>query len=229
MKAIILAAGMGTRLRPLTFDTPKALVKVNGEPIIERQIKYLREAGVKEIIIVTGYLGERFSYLEAKYQVKLIHNPYYEIYNNGYTMYLVRDYLSDAYVLEGDVFLTKNFIKPDIQETAYFTGIKTNFTNEWVLKFDDDLNVVEIKIASGTDYIMSGVSYWTKTEGTKVKQKLEELVEQSGYENVFWDDLIKNHLEEFKIKVIKIDDNDWFEIDSLKDLTLVENYLKVQT
>ena len=81
MRAILLAAGMGTRLRPLTLDTPKSLVKVNGKPMLERQIEFLHEKGIKEIIVVTGYLKDKFNYLEDKYGVKLVHNDKFDIYN----------------------------------------------------------------------------------------------------------------------------------------------------
>ncbi|MDY4421953.1 NTP transferase domain-containing protein, partial [Clostridium perfringens] len=91
MRAILLAAGMGTRLRPLTLDTPKSLIEVNGRPLLERQIEFLRERGVEEIIVVTGYLAEKFDYLKDKYGVKLVNNDKYDIYNNIYTMYLVRE------------------------------------------------------------------------------------------------------------------------------------------
>ncbi|MDY4251700.1 sugar phosphate nucleotidyltransferase, partial [Clostridium sp.] len=86
MRAIILAAGMGTRLRPLTNDTPKGLVKVKGISMIEREIENLREIGIDEIIVVTGYLKDKFNYLKDKYGVKLIHNDKYDVYNNLYTM-----------------------------------------------------------------------------------------------------------------------------------------------
>ena len=82
MRAIILAAGMGTRLRPLTLKTPKPLIPVQGEPMAERQIKFLHEKGIKDIIIVTGYLNESFHYLQEKYGVKLVHNDKYNEYNN---------------------------------------------------------------------------------------------------------------------------------------------------
>ena len=62
MRAILLAAGMGTRLRPLTLDTPKSLIEVNGRPLLERQIEFLRERGVEEIIVVTGYLAKKDDY-----------------------------------------------------------------------------------------------------------------------------------------------------------------------
>ena len=106
MRVIILAAGMGTRLRPLTDDKPKSLVEVNGEPMIERQLRFLKEKGIEDIIIVTGYMAEKFEYLKEKYGVKLIHNDKYDVYNNVYTMYLVREYLEDAYVSEADVYLS---------------------------------------------------------------------------------------------------------------------------
>ncbi|HEM5128047.1 TPA: NTP transferase domain-containing protein, partial [Streptococcus suis] len=63
MRAIILAAGMGTRLRPLTLTTPKSLIKIGGETLIERQIKFLREVCIDEIVVVTGYLAEKFQFL----------------------------------------------------------------------------------------------------------------------------------------------------------------------
>ena len=138
IKAIILAAGMGTRLRPLTNDTPKALVKVNGQPIIERQIEYLKEIKIDDIIIVTGYLHEKFNYLIDKYGVKIIFNDKYDTYNNGYTMYLVREYLQDSLVLEGDVYLVNNFLLSNLNKSTYFGGVKEDFTNEWILKFNED-------------------------------------------------------------------------------------------
>ena len=76
MRAILLAAGMGTRLRPLTLKTPKPLIKVNGESMIEKQIKSLKEIGIDEIIVVTGYLKEKFEFLKEKYGVKIIYHVF---------------------------------------------------------------------------------------------------------------------------------------------------------
>ena len=120
MRAILLAAGMGTRLRPLTIDTPKSLISVNGKPMLETQIQFLKEKGIDDIIVVTGYLSEKFEYIKEKYGVKLIHNDKYDIYNNIYTMYLVREYLDDSYVIDADVYLHKNFIDSEIDKSTYF-------------------------------------------------------------------------------------------------------------
>ena len=123
MNAIILAAGMGTRLSPLTDNNPKALVKVNDEAMIERQINYLKQIGINEIIVVTGYLHEKFNYLANKYDIKLRVNDKYDLYNNSYTMYIVRDYLENTYVLEGDVYLIHNFLKDHLEMSTYFTMV----------------------------------------------------------------------------------------------------------
>lgn len=226
MNAIILAAGMGTRLRPLTDNTPKALVKVNGQAMIERQITYLKEIGIDDIIVVTGYLNREFNYLSHKYGVKLIFNDKYDVYNNGYTMYLVREYLKDSYVIEGDVYLTNNFLKDDLDSSVYFSGMKEEFDSEWILTFNDKDEVSDISIGSGSDYIMSGVSYWVAEDSRKIKEKLEEAVESVGFENLFWDDIVKDNLEEFNIRISKIGPTDWFEIDSLDDLQKAEEFLK---
>ncbi|MEH7225020.1 sugar phosphate nucleotidyltransferase [Bacillus sp. JJ1566] len=228
MRAIILAAGMGTRLRPLTTHTPKSLVEVGGEPMAERQIRFLHEKGIKDIVVVTGYLHEKFNYLEEKYGVKLIHNDKYDIYNNVYTMYLVREYLEDAIITEADVYMNRNFFRTDLENSTYFTGVKTDFEDEWILQFDTNKKVTEIIIGSGTDYIMSGVSYWSKKDGQFITEKLEEVINNGQFKDLYWDDIVKQNLENLNVYVSPIESDDWFEIDSVDDYQKVNTYIKGQ-
>lgn len=226
MRAIILAAGMGTRLRPLTNDTPKSLVKVAGEPMAERQIKFLKEKGIDDIIVVTGYMHEKFEYLKQKYNVKLIYNDKYNVYNNVYTMYLVRDYLQDSYVTEADVYMVTNYFKGNLNTSTYFSGIKDDFASEWKLHFHDDGRVYEIEVGPGTDYIMSGVSYWTKEDGLYIKKKLEEIIDSGDFKNVYWDDVVGKYMKALNVYIEKIGSDEWFEIDSLEDLKKAEEHIK---
>lgn len=226
MKAIILAAGMGTRLRPLTNETPKSLVKVLGQPMLERQIEFLKEKGIEDIIVVTGYLKEKFDYLNEKYGVKLIHNDKYDTYNNLYTMYLVKDYLGDSYVTEADVFMRRNYFEKELKSSTYFTGIKKNFSNEWMLRFDENNRVYNIEIGDGTDYILSGVSYWNERDGIFIRNKIEEAVKKGDFRNLYWDDIVRVNLGNIEVYVKKINSEDWFEIDSLEDLQNTETYLE---
>ena len=103
--AIIMAAGLGTRMRPLTNEIPKPLVKVNGKRMIETIIQGLRKNGITDISIVTGYLADKFEFLTNKYSgLKLINNPYYQQYNNLSSLYVARNELNqDWSAMSGSV------------------------------------------------------------------------------------------------------------------------------
>lgn len=225
MRAILLAAGMGTRLRPLTLTTPKSLVEINGQPMLERQISFLKDIGVNEIIVVVGYLREKFEYLKDKYGVKLIYNEKFDVYNNIYTMYLVREYLGDSYVIDSDVYLYKNFLDKDISKSTYFSGYKYGFKNEWILEFDDNYNVKDIVIGDGEGYILSGISYWNKKDASIIVNELEKVIESDKFFDLYWDYIVKDNLSKLDIQIKIIDSDDSFEIDSLSELNSLNKFL----
>ena len=137
MRAIILAAGMGTRLRPITNKKPKSLVEVAGEAMTERQVRFLKDKGINDIIVVVGYQKDAFDYLVDKYGVELVFNEKYDTYNNIYSMYKVRDLLPGSYVLEGDIYMNNNIIDTSVTRSTYFSCYKEGFINEWKLVVDD--------------------------------------------------------------------------------------------
>ena len=187
MNAIILAAGMGTRLRPLTNEIPKCLVKVNGTPMIERQIRYLHEAGVTDITLISGYKAEKLDYLKEKYNLSIVFNEKYDICNNIYSMYKVLDKFNDTWVIEGDVFMNKNCFDSTIDKSAYFCVYKENYKSEWGLISDDEGKLKEITIGNGSGYIMSGISYWTKTEAAYIVKQIKKLIHTpSGPATTTW-------------------------------------------
>lgn len=228
MRAILLAAGMGTRLRPITLEVPKSLVEVNNKPLLERQVEMLKEIGINEIIVLTGYLSEKFEYLKDKYGVKLIHNDKFDIYNNIYTMYLVKDYLKDSYVIDADIYINRNFLTRDLKNSTYFTANKIGFENEWKLHFDQNNKVEDITVESGNGYILSGVSYWNEKDGEFISNKLAKKIGQGDFKDLYWDDIVKENLKNLDIKVLKIKNDDVFEIDNLEDLEKVNKLIKSQ-
>ena len=226
MRAILLAAGMGTRLRPLTLETPKSLIEVNGKPLLERQVEFLKEKGINEIIVVTGYLNEKFEYLKEKYGVKLVFNDKYAIYNNIYSMYLVREYLADSYVIDADVYINRNFIVTDINKSTYFSAYKRNVKNEWKLCFDENKKVNDIEIINGDGFILCGVSYWSKNDGILIKNRIEEVIKMDDFTNLYWDDIVKNNLKDLDVRIKEINDDDIYEIDNIEELNMVKDIIE---
>lgn len=226
MRAILLAAGMGTRLRPLTLDTPKSLIEVNKKPLLERQVEFLKQKGINEIIVVTGYLNEKFEYLKEKYGVKLVYNDKYNVYNNVYTMYLVKDYLADSYVIDADVYINRNFIDNNVIDSTYFTAYKKDVKNEWRLNFNDNKKVQSIDIISGEGYILSGVSYWSVEDGKAIAEELEKVIEEGDFSDLYWDDIVKDNLDKLDVYVNIIDEDDIFEIDNLEELESVKKIVE---
>lgn len=226
MRAILLAAGMGSRLRPLTLTTPKSLTVVNEKPLAERQIEFLKEKGIDEIIIVTGYLNEKFEYLKEKYGVKLVYNPKYNVYNNIYTMYLVKEYLEDTYVIDADVYISNNFILSNPKQSTYFSTYKKDFENEWEITFNENRQVTEVNVKSGDGYILSGVSYWSKRDGEIIVKKLEEKMNTNDYGNLYWDDIVKENIKDLDLCINIIESADIYEIDSIEELEAVKRIVE---
>ncbi|HEY4552441.1 MAG TPA: sugar phosphate nucleotidyltransferase [Bacillaceae bacterium] len=228
MRAIILAAGMGTRLRPLTEDRPKGLVKVNGTPMVERQIEYLNEKGIHDITLVTGYLHEHYEYMRGKYGVEIVHNDKYDVYNNIYTMYLVRHLLPGAYVVESDFYWNNNIIDPDPECSTCFCNLREEFTHEWVIKKDENDRITDFSIEDGhDDYILSGISYWTEKDGRFIVEKLEEEIKNGNFTDLYWDQMVWRHLGDMYVKLRRLSSTDTFEIDSVDDLQKAERKLQL--
>lgn len=226
MRAIILAAGLGTRLRPMTDNTPKALIKVKDKPLVEYQIEYLKEKGIDEIIVVVGYLHEQFDYLKEKYGVKLVFNEKYAEYNNFYSLYLVKDYLADSYVIDADNYLFKNMFRSDINRSTYFSVYREDCENEWFLIYGDDYKVEDIIVDSKAGRILSGVSFWDKETAEKINKFIDFAYDSNEFMDLYWDNMVKDNISELDVYVEELEANSIYEIDSVKDYNKLEKILR---
>ena len=224
MNAIILAAGMGSRMRPLTNEIPKCMVPVNGIPMVERQIQFLHESGITDITLVSGYKAEKLEYLKEKYGVDIVFNFKYDVCNNIYSMYLVRDRLHDTFVVEGDVYMDRNCFTKDVHASTYFSMYKTEEVNEWGLSVDEAHYLQEIVIGSVKGYVMSGISFWTAADAQLIVKHLEELIASEQYTYLYWDHVILDLYKEMCIRVKGVDCI--YEIDTVDELHALEVFLR---
>ena len=224
MNAIILAAGMGTRLRPLTNDRPKCLVAVNGVPMVERQIQFLKEKGIDDITLISGYKAEALEYLKEKYGVDIVFNDRYDTCNNINSLYIVRDRFHDTYVLEGDVYMDKNVLLSEVNKSSYFARNK-KYDNEWGLEVDENNRLVKINIGAGNGFQMSGISYWKAEDCKRIIAHMEDVYASKDYTNLYWDNMVLDIYPELDIYVQEIDGI--YEIDTPEELKEVETKLSL--
>lgn len=222
MNAIILAAGMGTRLRPLTNDRPKCLVAVNGVPMVERQIQFLKEKGIDDITLISGYKAESLEYLKDRYGVDIVFNDRYDTCNNINSLYIVKERFQDTYVLEGDVYMDKNVLLSEVSQSTYFAR-KKKYENEWGLEVDENNRLMKINIGAGDGYLMSGISYWKKEDCQKIIFHMKEVYATKDYTNLYWDNMVLDIYPELDIHVREIEGI--YEIDTPEELKEVERKL----
>ena len=164
--ALIIAAGFGSRFVPLTFETPKGLLEVFGERMIERQIRQLYEAGVEDITIAVGYLKEKFEYLIDKYNVKLLYNPEYSCKNTLATVYRARHLLQgrNMYILSSDNWLRENMYHAYECGAWYSAAFKEGDTREWCLTFNKKGRITDVNVG-GNGTVLLGTALCGYAEG----------------------------------------------------------------
>ena len=217
--AIILAAGMATRFVPISYEIPKGLIKVKGEPLIERQICQLRDAGINEIVVVVGYMMEKFLYLKDKYNVKLVVNNEFMDKNTHSSIYAARDYLKNTLILCADNYYPQNMFNKYEYRTyycsIYLPGV--GYT-ERSLVTDENGLVVDTHKPSHDEWILYGHAYWDSQFSSAFKPILEKYYGTPGIENYYWETIWSENLKECPMWIKRCSDTDILEFDSVSEL-----------
>ena len=221
--AIIMAAGMSSRFAPLSYEKPKGLLKVKGEVLIEREIKQLQEAGVKDITVVVGYLKEMFFYLADKYGVKIVVNEDYYRYNNPSTLIRVLNDLSNTYICSSDNYFVENVFEPYVYESYYATVFANGKTDEWCIKEDNKGLIKEVSVGGQNSWYMLGHVYWNNDFSKKFVKILKKEYEKTETKVQLWEGLYANHLKELELYARHYDSKKVLEFDSLDELRLFDN------
>ena len=212
-RAIFIAAGFGSRLVPITFNTPKPLVRVHGQRIIDGLIDACLDAGINEIYIVRGYLAEQFDQLLYKYpMIRFLENP---VYNEA-------NMLSNAYVFEADLLISNPKIITKYHYTSDFLAIKKDRTDDWCFIVKDGV-IVEEKVGGLDCWQMVGISYWNEEDGHKLSDDIKMTYEQPGGKERYWEQVplvfCKKH---YKVEVRECQENDIIEIDTFRELKAID-------
>lgn len=225
-KAVFFAAGFGSRLVPITLNTPKPLVRVHGKRIIDGLLDAAVAAGIEEIYIVRGYLGEQFDQLLKKYPtIKFIDNNLYNEANNISSSLLAKDYLSNAYVFESDLLIYNPSIIKKYQYKSNFLAIKKDVTDDWC--FETQNGVITKEKVGGTNcYQMVGISYWSEEDGMKLAKNIDEAYHAPGGKELYWEQVpLVKYKDDYKVEVRECLENDIIEIDTFNELRqLDESY-----
>ena len=186
-RAIILAAGFGMRMVPINMETPKALVEIKGEVLIERTIRQLHGAGIKEIYIVVGFMKEKFEYLIDKYGVELIVNPEYAQKNNLHSMKRALPYLENVYIIPCDIWCKENPYHAEELYSWYMVSEQED--RESTVRVNRKMELVQCP-ATETGNRMVGISYLTGDEAITVGENIESLCLDSRYDGAFWEEAL---------------------------------------
>ena len=224
-RAIFIAAGFGSRLVPITFNTPKPLVRVHGVRIIDRLIEACLEAGINEIYIVRGYLGELFDQLLYKFpMIKFLENPMYNEANNISSALVARYMLSNAYVFEADLLISNPKIIKKYHYQSDFLGIKKERSDDWCFRVEDGI-IKEEKVGGEGDDIwqMVGISYWNEAEGHRLSQDIADVFASPGGKERYWEQVPLVYCKEhYAVEIKDCHDEDIVEIDTFKELKTID-------
>ncbi len=227
--AVIMAAGTSSRFAPLSYERPKALIEINGEILIERQIRQLQEAGIKDIYIVTGYRNEDFNYLVDKCNVKIRYNGLYNERNNHSSIYEVRDVLKNSYICSADNYFSINPFISEVKESYYSALYSKGETKEWCMEVDKDGYIKKVKVGGSDAWYMLGHVFWDENFSKHFIEILEKEYDLEETKDKLWEDIYIEHIDEFKMKINKYKDDQIYEFDTLDELREFDTSYKTNT
>ena len=223
-RAVILAAGFGSRMMPATADRPKPMVTVNGTRIIDTLLDALTAAGIRDITIVRGYKKEKMDELREKYPfVTLIDNDVYDSTNNISSAMLVLDRLKDGcYLCEADLYISNPAIITRYQYASNILGSYSLETDDWCFRLDDG-HICDYRKGNTYCYNYYGISYWTPEDCEKLREDFRSVWEGPDGRDYFWEFIpLVLRRERYAVEIRPCRKQDVMEIDTFDELAQLD-------
>ena len=228
-QAIIMAAGIGKRMQPLTFEIPKPLVTVNGVRMIDTVVDGLLTNGIREIYVVVGHLKEQFyEWSRERGDVSIIENPYYDTCNNISSLYVAREHLGDCIILDGDqIIYNPSILDPHFTLSGYNAVWCEGKTDEWVMVVEDGVVKSCSRTGGSHGWQLYSISRWTADDGARLHHHLEYEFDR-GNRQIYWDDVAMFcHFQDYELGIREMQKDDIIEIDGLDELAAIDHsYIK---
>lgn len=224
-RAIIMAAGIGKRMQPLTFYIPKPLVRVNGVRMIDTVVDGLLINGIREIYVVVGHLKEQFyDWASERGDVQIIENPFYDTCNNISSLYAAKEHLEDCIILDGDQMIyNPSVLDPYFTLSGYNAVWCEGETDEWLLELEDGIVTSCSRSGGAHGWQLYSISRWSAKDGEKLRRHLEYEFDR-GNRQIYWDDVpIFCHFQDYKLGIREMKKSDIIEIDGLDELVAIDH------
>ena len=228
-RAVFIAAGFGSRLVPVTLDMPKPLVPVHGKRLIDGLIDAVLAAGIEDIVIVRGYMAEKFDVLKEKYpMLRFVENPGYAEANNILSALCVKNELQNSYIFDADLLIRNPAVITRYHYTSDFLGVYKERTDDWCFPVKN--GIIQDEKRGGLDcYQVIGISYWNAEDGARMAEDLQTVAEMPGGGEYYWEQVPMSVLKDrYRVAIRPCGEEDIQEIDTFAELKAIdpsyENY-----
>lgn len=223
-RIVFLAAGLGSRLLPLTLNTPKPLIRVHGKRILDTAIDAALAVGIEEIYVVRGHLSEQFDQLLSKYPtIRFLENPAYNETNNISSAMCARYLLKNAYVMEADLVVNNPAVIRKYHYTSNCLGVPVEVTDDWCLTSQNGV-VTGLEQGGERCHHLFTVYYWNAEDGQKLQRHIEEVYQRPGGKQRFWDQVPLSYFhKEYQVEITECRMEDITEIDTLRELQAADS------